>query len=94
MADKIQEQKQSASDPGDGPVTFLFPAHGGGGGTGESSSFDGMSILYIVLAVIAALVVIYLLFTHVGPAVMDILMNSFGSSGPEYQLSQAFGIVN
>ena len=60
----------------------------------KSSSSSGMNILYIVLAVIAALVVIYLLFTHVGPAVMDILMNSFGSSGPEYQLSQAFGIVN
>ena len=59
----------------------------------KSSSSNGMNILYIVLAVIAALVVIYLLFTFIGPEVMDMLMNNFGS-GPKYQLSDAFGIVN
>jgi Kef-type K+ transport system membrane component KefB len=59
----------------------------------KSSSSNGMNILYIVLAVIAALVVIYLLCIYVCPPIMEMLKNSFGSS-PEYQLSDAFGIVN
>ena len=59
----------------------------------KESNFDGMSILLIILAVIVIVVILALIFTYAGPAVMDVLMNAFGS-GPEYQLSDAFGIVN
>jgi hypothetical protein len=90
MADKNQVAENKSNQ---GTDVAALRAQIEDASAGQASFFNGANILYIVLAVIAALVVIYLLCIYVCPPIIEMLKNSFGSS-PEYQLSDAFGIVN
>ena len=57
------------------------------------SSFNGMNILLIILAVIIVVVILALIFKPAGHMAIDALKNIF-KFGKEYQLSDAFKIVN
>jgi len=60
----------------------------------EKPKNNYINMLYIILAVIAVLAVIYFIVSNVGLAVILEEMNLFGSSNQEYNIADAFGIVN